>query len=207
MGAAACGKTSFLNQYLQQIFQHTYFVTVGEIHTTPVEVEGKPVDLDIWDTPGGLYFEALRMRAIQNCDAFLLVYAMDDIESFEKAIALQEDIMEMRGPVTTVFIGTKADLKSSQWLEQQHQFSDFVSERIGCAHHEVSAKTGSGISEVFVDIFKQWQKGQKKPRKSKIPKWLKNVSIDRTLKSSKGRGRDHLLEELTELYVMLELKD
>ncbi|XP_067660588.1 ras-related protein Rap1-like [Haliotis asinina] len=163
MGAAACGKTSFLKQYLQKIFQQTYFVTVGETHNTTVEVEGQEVDLDIWDTPGGRYFEALRMRAIQNCDAFLLVYAMDDFASFEKATALHEDIIEMKGPITTVFIGTKADLKSSQWLEQQHQLSDFVSRTIGCAHHEVSAKTGSGISEVFVDIVKQWQKGQKKP--------------------------------------------
>ncbi|XP_071094505.1 dexamethasone-induced Ras-related protein 1-like [Haliotis cracherodii] len=173
MGSAACGKTSIINQYLQQIFLNRYVVKVGEIHNTSLEVAGETIDLDIWDTSGVYCFDAARRKALQICDAFLLVYAMNDIVSFEKAIALQKDIIETRGPVTIVFAGTKADLKSSQWLEQQHHFSDFVREETCCTLHEVSAKTGSGISEVIVDIAKQWRKGQKKPKELKVAKWLK----------------------------------
>ncbi|XP_071088121.1 ras-related protein Rap1-like [Haliotis cracherodii] len=174
MGGAVCGKTSVVAQYLRQVFLDRYFVTTGEIHNTTLEVEGKTIDLDIWDTPGGYCFDAARRYAIQNCDAFLLVYAMNNIASFEKAIALQEDIIATRGPVIIVFAGTKADVKHSQWLEHKQYISYFIGEESGCTHHEVSAKTGSGISEVFVDIVKQWRKGQKKPKKSKVPKWLKN---------------------------------
>ncbi|XP_071094609.1 ras-related protein Rap1-like [Haliotis cracherodii] len=174
MGGAGCGKTSILNQNLRPIFMDMYCGTIGEIHNRTLDVEGETVDLDIWDTPGGYCFGAARSKAIQDCDAFMVVYAMNDLVSFEKALSLQEDIIATRGSVTIVFAGSKADLQSSQWLEQQHHFADFVREKTGCTHHEISAKTGSGISAVFVDIVQQRRKQQKKQKKSKVAKWLKN---------------------------------
>lgn len=182
MGGRACGKTSILNQYLRQVFVDRYQVTTGEVHSKSLEVKGEDIDLHIWDTPGGCCFDASNQHAIKNCDAFLLVYAVDDALSFESVMELQDNIISTRGPVTIAFAGTKADLKSNQWFENQEHIWDFVSVDFGYTHHEISAKTGRGISKVFEDIAVQWRKAVKKPKKMNVPKWLRNCSLTRCFK-------------------------
>ncbi|XP_046554744.1 ras-like protein 1 [Haliotis rubra] len=174
MGGPRCGKTSILNQYIHHIFADRHQITKGEVHSKKLQVRGEHIQLQIWDAPDD--FNASNQHAILNSDAFLLVYAMDDALSFERVMALQDNIISTRGPVTIVLAGTKADLTSDQWFENQKYLWDFVSVDFGYSHHEISSKTGRGISEVFADIVKQWRKAEKRPKKMKLPKCLRKFS-------------------------------
>ncbi|KAK8779502.1 hypothetical protein V5799_019157 [Amblyomma americanum] len=95
LGAARVGKTAIVHQFLYDEFPVDYFATVEEFHTGEYEVNGASLTLDIVDTSGSYPFPAMRLLAISTADAFILVYAIDDPESFEEARRIRDQIVEL----------------------------------------------------------------------------------------------------------------
>jgi len=52
VGDGACGKTSLLIVYIRGEFPEDYVPTVFENYVADVEVDGKHVELTLWDTAG-----------------------------------------------------------------------------------------------------------------------------------------------------------
>lgn len=57
--------------------------TVEELHRGEYDMNGMHLTLDILDTSGSLCFPAMRKLAIDNGDAFVLVYSVDSESSFQ----------------------------------------------------------------------------------------------------------------------------
>ena len=83
MGAPAVGKTAMIHQFIHNRFLKGYWSTVQERYLTDMDINGKHVSLDIFDTPGSYCFSNVRQLAITNADAFVLVYSIFDETSFE----------------------------------------------------------------------------------------------------------------------------
>ena len=52
VGDGGCGKTSVLFAYTKDSFLDKYVPTVFENHVARVQVDGKEMDLALWDTAG-----------------------------------------------------------------------------------------------------------------------------------------------------------
>lgn len=89
LGAAGVGKTSLIRRFLMDTFEPKHRRTVEELHSKEYEVCGATVKVEILDTSGSYSFPAMRKLSIQNSDAFALVYAVDDAESFESVKSLR----------------------------------------------------------------------------------------------------------------------
>ena len=63
-----------------------------ELHRGEYEIEGETLILDLLDTSGSHQFPAMRELAIRQSDAFLLVYAIDNIASWEVLATLREEV-------------------------------------------------------------------------------------------------------------------
>jgi len=60
VGDGAAGKTSLLNVFAVGHFPETYEPTVFDNYVTEIELDGKPVQLALWDTAGQEEYERLR---------------------------------------------------------------------------------------------------------------------------------------------------
>jgi len=110
MGAAKVGKSAIINQFLYNIFIPKYKRTVEEMHHGDFNVSGRHLTLDILDTSGSYEFPAMRDLAIKLADAFILVYNVNDYNTFLEVKALRSQILNTRGAVPIMIVGNKIDL-------------------------------------------------------------------------------------------------
>lgn len=93
MGAARVGKTSIISQFLYDRYQSRYQQTVEELHRGEYELpDGASLTLDILDTSGAYQFPAMRALSISTGGAFILVFAIDDEESWREVERLREQV-------------------------------------------------------------------------------------------------------------------
>ncbi|XP_053665442.1 ras-related protein Rap-2b-like [Anopheles marshallii] len=157
MGAARVGKSSIISQFLYEKYLSRYKQTIEEMHRGEYELpDGSTLTLDILDTSGSYQFPAMRALSINKSGAFILVYAVDDEESWNEVERLREQIIAVRGTrVPIVIVGNKADV-----LEEHRQIPFKVARsrallEWGCGYAECSAKNNEGILTVFKQLLRQ----------------------------------------------------
>lgn len=120
MGAAKVGKSAIINQFLYSTFTPKYKRTVEEMHHGDFNVSGIQLTLDILDTSGSYEFPAMRDLSIKSADAFVLVYDVNDANTFLEVKTLRAQILSTKGAVPIVVVGNKIDLVET---EQEVGFS------------------------------------------------------------------------------------
>lgn len=125
MGAAKVGKSAIINQFLYNTFSPKYKRTVEEMHHGDFNVSGIQLTLDILDTSGSYDFPAMRELSIRSADAFVLVYDVNDVSTFEEVQTLRTQILNSKGAVPIVVVGNKVDLV----LEDDEELSGEVNFR------------------------------------------------------------------------------
>ena len=87
------GKSCIISQFLYDKFLSRYRETVEELHRGEYELEdGASLTLDILDTSGAYQFPAMRALSISTADAFVLVYSIDDAETWEEVRRLRDQV-------------------------------------------------------------------------------------------------------------------
>lgn len=114
MGAAKVGKSAIINQFLYNTFTPKYKRTVEEMHHGDFNVSGIHLTLDILDTSGSYEFPAMRDLSIKSADAFVLVYDVNDSNTFLEVKTLRAQILSTKGAVPIVVVGNKIDLVETE---------------------------------------------------------------------------------------------
>jgi len=113
LGGPRTGKTSIIKRFLFQTYTDKYKPTVEDLYNREYDFGNITLRVDFLDTAGDLQFPAMRRLSISTAHAFLLVYALDSLESFETVKACFEEIRESRvdyQEVPIVIVGNKNDL-------------------------------------------------------------------------------------------------
>ncbi|XP_037286532.2 GTP-binding protein Rhes [Rhipicephalus microplus] len=156
LGAARVGKTAIVHQFLYDEFPADYFATVEEFHTGEYEVNGASLTLDIVDTSGSYPFPAMRRLAITTADAFVLVYAIDDPESFEEARRIHDQIVELRSAkAPVVVVGNKCDLPAATRRVRREVAETIISIDWEHGFVESSAKENVNVLGIFRELLVQ----------------------------------------------------
>lgn len=168
MGRACVGKTAILNQYIHKMFSDRYVVTVGDKHEKVVNVDGRQIEVEIMDTPGGYCFEYGRRQAIINADVFVLVYSVEEILSFQRVLELRESIFEKRGKeVPMVMVQTKTDIRKDKWFKDCESLHGLIPDGLQHPHFQVSAQGGSDMSVIFEEVVRLKLSDAKQPVKER----------------------------------------
>ncbi|XP_030639178.1 ras-related protein Rap-2c-like [Chanos chanos] len=156
LGAAGVGKTALIHRFLRDTFETKHRRTVEELHSKEYEVAGIKVTVEIMDTSGSYSFPAMRKLCIQSSDAFALVYAIDDPESFETVKRLREEILEVKEDKLTpiVVVGNKMDLEDERQILADDVLST-VELDWNNSFIETSAKENNSVVEVFRELLQQ----------------------------------------------------
>lgn len=83
IGDGACGKTSLLSVFTLGFFPKTYVPTVFENYVTDCRVDGKNVQLALWDTAGQEDYERLRPLAYSQAHVILIGFSVDTPDSLD----------------------------------------------------------------------------------------------------------------------------
>ncbi|KAF0288361.1 GTP-binding protein Rhes [Amphibalanus amphitrite] len=154
MGSARVGKTALISQFLYDTFTPRYVKTVEDLHNGEYEVHGRTLKLEILDTSGSYQFPAMRKLSIRTADGFVLVYAIDDEDSFEQVRQLREEILEEKpSGVPIVVVANKCDLASRRQVPETQ--GSLVELEWDHGFVQTSAKENINIVQVFKELLSQ----------------------------------------------------
>ncbi|CAL8331045.1 unnamed protein product [Lota lota] len=155
LGAAGVGKSALIKRFLHDHFETKYTRTVEELHTLQYDTaDSGKVRLEILDTSGSYSFPAMRELNIKHSDAFALVYAVDDLESFQEVGRLHEEILTLKKNALITVVGNKADLTEN---EGRVLFAADIMPMVGkewdSSFVEASSLTGINTVGVFLALL------------------------------------------------------
>jgi len=113
LGGPKTGKTAIIKRFLFNTYSDKYKSTVEELYNREYDFGNIKLRIDIMDTGGDVQFPAMRRLSISTTHAFLLVYAVDDPDSFDTVKSCFEEIKEARADyqdIPIVVVGNKNDL-------------------------------------------------------------------------------------------------
>ncbi len=150
LGAFAVGKTSLVQRYVHSLFSDKYHTTVGvKIDKKPVNINGTPVDLILWDIYGEDEFQAVRSSYLRGASGCLLVVDGTRRYTLDTAHDLLKRTQETVGNIPVVFVFNKFDLMDS-WEIEPIQLDAL--EKQGMVIVRTSAKEGSGVEKAFTTL-------------------------------------------------------
>ncbi|OXA43592.1 GTP-binding protein Rhes [Folsomia candida] len=138
-GGPKVGKSAIVKRFLFNTFQEKYKPTVEDLYSKEYDMGPITLKVDILDTAGDQEFPAMRRLSIATAHAFLLVYSIDDLASFEVVKTCFQEIQEQRADfqeIPIVIAGNKMDVELTR-VEVEAKIM------------ECSAKTGGNVREVF----------------------------------------------------------
>lgn len=161
VGDGAVGKTCLLISYTTNAFPNEYIPTVFDNYSANVMVNGRPVNVGLWDTAGQEDYDRLRPLSYPQTDVFLVCFSIISPASFENVKSKWYPEIQHHCPnVPTILVGTKSDLRADSAVQDQlaKKGLSMVSKEsaltlcrdIGAVeYHECSALTQDGLKNVF----------------------------------------------------------
>ena len=147
LGSFAVGKTSLVRQYVDSIFSEKYHTSIGvKIDKKVVTVEGKAVNLILWDIHGEDEFQKIQASHLIGTSGYFLV--IDGTRSNTVAVVkeLNQFTIKHIGAVPFMVLINKADLLDDWEIIEEEM--ELLKEK-GWEIVKTSAKTGEGVEEAF----------------------------------------------------------
>ena len=155
IGDSSVGKSCLTAKAVKNNFEEYYQATVGfEFLTFNMKVNDKVIKLQIWDTCGQEIYKSLISNFYRNSSLAVLVYAIDNKESFNHVENWLNDLKSQANPDVRIFlVGNKADLEEDRKI-QKEEGEKYKEDQHLDLFMETSAKTGHNARNVLVEAAK-----------------------------------------------------
>ncbi|XP_054378197.2 ras-related protein Rab-43-like [Pongo abelii] len=150
VGDASVGKTCMVQHFKTGAFSEGQGSTIGVDFTMKtLEIQGKRVKLQIWDTAGQKWF---RTSYYRSANGAILAYDITKRSSFLSVPHWIEDVRKYTGSnIVQLLIGNKSDLSELREVSLAEAQSLAEHYEILCAI-ETSAKDSSKVEEAFLRV-------------------------------------------------------
>ena len=186
IGDSGVGKTCLLMQYSSKKFIRTFITTIGiDFKIKTINVDGKVVKLQIWDTAGQDRFRTITVSYFRGAQGILLVYDVTDRNSFNNVENWMEQIKQHSDDnVNLILVGNKCDLESQRAVSTKE--GQDLAKKHGIHFFETSASTDTNVDECFEDLAKACVERLANDDKDSDEEEANVVSITSEQKAKKG---------------------
>ncbi|XP_065919124.1 uncharacterized protein [Dysidea avara] len=157
VGSCAVGKTCMIVSYLTNSLPGEYIPTVFDNYFANPTVDGRPINLGLWDTAGSEDYGRL---SYPNTDVFVVCFSVVDPESLQSVIEKWiPEITKYSPGVPFLLVGTKIDDPEANKKPYEKYLNlttiEELAEVIGAVKYvECSALTQKGLKTVFDEAIR-----------------------------------------------------
>lgn len=159
------GKSSLTYRFINYNAPEEHDPTIEDKFVTVLDIDGKSVTVNILDTAGQDDYQGLIDTWIDYGDGFLLVFALNDKDSFtdldKKRSKIQMVKKNKKCPI--ILIGNKCDLPDRLISKKE---AEEKAKSWGASYFETSAKNDENCHDPFIECVKKLIGGDKKPSDS-----------------------------------------
>jgi small GTP-binding protein len=156
VGNTHVGKTTLVNRAVTGAFTENAEATLmASFCKKVVPMDDQMICLQIWDTAGQERYRSMTPLYYHKAEVALVVYAIDDRESFESVDSWMKSLKEHAAPNLAVFIaGNKTDRSDDRTVTPEQ--GEEKAREFEVEFAEVSARTGFGVDDLFALIPRVW---------------------------------------------------
>ncbi|RZC42702.1 Ras, Miro, and/or Arf domain containing protein [Asbolus verrucosus] len=165
-----CGKTCLIKTFISGEFEENFVPTLFDTYETKIEVDGRTISLNIFDTAASETYDRLIPLYYPATDVFLVCFAIDLPASFESIE--HRWIPEIRSHcpgIPILLVGNRSDLRddecSLEYLKKRGKKpistiqARALARKIGAVDYiECSAKRKENVEHVFLTAMKEAEK-------------------------------------------------
>eukprot|EP00555_Chaetoceros_dichaeta_P011492 CAMPEP_0198263204 /NCGR_PEP_ID=MMETSP1447-20131203/11600_1 /TAXON_ID=420782 /ORGANISM="Chaetoceros dichaeta, Strain CCMP1751" /LENGTH=198 /DNA_ID=CAMNT_0043951719 /DNA_START=150 /DNA_END=746 /DNA_ORIENTATION=+ len=176
LGDAAVGKSCLVVRFVRDEFFEFQEPTIGAAFLTQtVTLDDATVKFEIWDTAGQERYRSLAPMYYRGAAAAIVVYDITDRDSFAGAKSWVKELQRRGDPnVVIALAGNKADLESRHKVEFEE--ANAYAKANGIMHLETSAKNGTNVKALFVEIANKLPKNPPQQEREAFPIMLQTDS-------------------------------
>ena len=121
----------------------------------PAQIDDLECKLEILDTAGQDSYQEMFDTWVNSSEGFLLVYSIDNKNSFESIKSKYEKIVELKGNdnLAIFLVGNKCDLKDQREVTKEEVENFCLTRNINCI--ETSALNNINIKESFLGVARE----------------------------------------------------
>ena len=158
LGALAVGKTALILKFVNNKFPLEHDGTIEDTYFVDINIEEKKRKLKIIDTAGHSDFQNNLDTWISQGDCFLLIYSINDFNSFEQVNTIYKKICQIKGEeenIIAILIGNKCDLPTNERKVLTNEAEEYAKNN-NMNFLESSAFNGYNVKEAFCGITKKY---------------------------------------------------
>ena len=152
IGDSGVGKSCLTTKAVKNTFEEFYQATIGfEFLTFNLKMNDTVVKLQIWDTCGQEVYRSLISNFYRNSSLAVLLYAIDNRESFINAENWLKELKGQASPdVKIMIVGNKCDLEDERKVSFD-EGKEFKEKNHLDFFMETSAKTGVNVKNFLIE--------------------------------------------------------
>jgi len=149
LGNGEVGKTSILISYTDGYFSSNYLSTIGlDERVKYININSKKVKIILLDTAGQERYHTVTSAFYKGADGIILVYSIDNRDSFKGISRWLKDIKEnVNTEIDVVLVGNKCDMEDKREVPEDE--GKDLAEKSELPFFETSAKNTTNIHEAF----------------------------------------------------------
>ena len=149
LGKGVVGKSSLTYRFINYNAPQEHDPTIEDRYKTKINIEGQEYEVEIWDTAGEEDYQNMMDMWINFGEGFLLVFAINDLESFELLKVKHDRVLKGKHGVKCpiVLVGNKQDLENERKVS--HADAKSLADSWEVEYIETSAKTNFNCKEAF----------------------------------------------------------
>ena len=155
LGDVAVGKTSIASRFCKNVFNESYVNTIGGAYQQQTILLDNDIKmkLHVWDTSGDERFKSMTNLYYRDAQVAILTYDITNSQSFEGLSFWLSELNDKvnKDNMLLFLAGNKCDVDNNMKRVSSKEAKEFA-EQNNMFFFETSAKTGTGIKELFKTI-------------------------------------------------------
>ena len=154
LGQSMVGKSALTFRFINNKFPTEHDTTIEDSYSVPAKIDDINCQLEILDTAGQDDYQTMLDTWINSADGFLLVYSIDNKESFESTKTRFDRIIKLKQghKISVVIVGNKCDLEDKRQVTKEEVETYFKNKNKNIVVLEGSALNTINVKESFLYV-------------------------------------------------------